>query len=210
MYLTDTVLISASSTLRVYALWQSSRMKYVFPAVVFMLGTVPVGTNIVNSIRTSVFYVDTPLYFGCSEFFNMPPKLDTECTTPQLLVQRFILNLRQFNHAAEASENSSDAQHFSRFSVNFRVPSDFLGNIKNPLDHGPPERAGENGEDGHCVAEETRDEFEASLSPQAGPDTTHQDSELTGASITRVPRFSECASEGGSIGFPAYSRELGE
>ena len=38
-----------------------------------------------------------------------------------------MLNLRQVNRSADT--NPSDMQHFSRFSVSFRVPSDFLGNI---------------------------------------------------------------------------------
>lgn len=57
-----------------------------------------------------------------------------------MLIVRFLLNLRQLN-AAEQSPPNSDAQHFSRFSApNFRVPSDFLGNIGEPLDYGQVER----------------------------------------------------------------------
>ena len=52
-----------------------------------------------------------------------------------VLVQRFMLNLRQFNDAAGPSTTNSDVEHFSRFSVNFRVPSHLLGNIGEPLDH---------------------------------------------------------------------------
>ncbi|EKM60284.1 uncharacterized protein PHACADRAFT_189418 [Phanerochaete carnosa HHB-10118-sp] len=53
---------------------------------------------------------------------------------PLVMTQRFILNLRQLNHTSRSS--NSDALHFSRFSVNFRIPSDFLGNIGEPLEHG--------------------------------------------------------------------------
>ncbi|EKM60183.1 uncharacterized protein PHACADRAFT_246023, partial [Phanerochaete carnosa HHB-10118-sp] len=60
---------------------------------------------------------------------------------PLLLVHRFILNLRQLNHTAEASDNSTNAQRSSRFSVSFRMPSDFLGNIGEPLDYGESDRA---------------------------------------------------------------------
>lgn len=42
------------SALRVYALWQGSRMRYVFLAIVLILGVVPVGTNIVH--RTFMIY----------------------------------------------------------------------------------------------------------------------------------------------------------
>ncbi|GJE99216.1 hypothetical protein PsYK624_154650 [Phanerochaete sordida] len=55
--------------------------------------------------------------------------------TPPILVQRFMLNLREFN-SAESAEGNSDFEHFSRFSVSFRVPSGFMGNIGQPLDHG--------------------------------------------------------------------------
>ena len=50
-----------------------------------------------------------------------------------------MLNLRQFNKS-EHSQSDSDAQHFSRFSVSFRVPSSLLGNIGEPLDHSQSER----------------------------------------------------------------------
>ena len=44
-----------------------------------------------------------------------------------------MLNLRQLSQPG--GDATSAAEHFSRFSVNFRVPSDFLGNIGEPLDH---------------------------------------------------------------------------
>ena len=50
-----------------------------------------------------------------------------------------MLNLRQLNNTDNA-ETNSDAQHFSRFSINFRVPSDLLGDIGEPLDHSQSER----------------------------------------------------------------------
>lgn len=58
---------------------------------------------------------------------------------PPLLIQRFMLNLRQFNKTDNV-ESNSDAQHFSRFSIDFRVPSDFLGNIGEHLDHSQGEQ----------------------------------------------------------------------
>ena len=51
---------------------------------------------------------------------------------PPLLVQRLMLNLRQLDRSPH--EHNSDADHLSRFSVSFRVPSDILGNIGEPLD----------------------------------------------------------------------------
>ncbi|EKM56346.1 uncharacterized protein PHACADRAFT_207607 [Phanerochaete carnosa HHB-10118-sp] len=73
---------------------------------------------------------------------------------PPLLVQRFILNLRQLDYAA--NESSSDAQHSSHFSVRFGVPSDFLGNIGEPLDHGQSERVEGDDNDESCAVEESR------------------------------------------------------
>ena len=49
-----------------------------------------------------------------------------------------MLNLRQLNKT-DNTETNSDAHHFSRFSVDFRVPSDILGNIGEPLDHSQSE-----------------------------------------------------------------------
>ena len=49
-----------------------------------------------------------------------------------------MLNLRQLNKA-DNTQSNSDAQHFSRFSLEFRVPSDLLGNIGEPLDHSQAE-----------------------------------------------------------------------
>ncbi|EKM56299.1 uncharacterized protein PHACADRAFT_207577 [Phanerochaete carnosa HHB-10118-sp] len=76
---------------------------------------------------------------------------------PPLLVQRFMLNLRQLNHTA--SQSSSDPQHFSRFSVSFRVPSDLLGNIGEPLDHGQSERVEGDDNNNSCAVEESRNEI---------------------------------------------------
>ena len=50
-----------------------------------------------------------------------------------------MLNLRQLNKT-DNTETNSDAHHFSRFSIDFRVPSDLLGNIGEPLDHSQSEQ----------------------------------------------------------------------
>ena len=55
-----------------------------------------------------------------------------------MLVNRFLINLRKLNTTDQLSSNS-DAQHFSRFSVSFRIPESALGNIGEPLEHGQPE-----------------------------------------------------------------------
>ena len=54
---------------------------------------------------------------------------------PAILTQRFMLNLRQL-HGTNDAETTSVERKFSQFSVNFRVPSDLLGNIGEPLDQG--------------------------------------------------------------------------
>lgn len=75
-------------------------------------------------------------------------------------MQHFMLNLHQLNHAA--SKSNSDAQHFSRFSVSFRIPSNFLENIGEPLDHGQSKQMEENDDRDHCVVRraDTESEFE--------------------------------------------------
>ena len=62
-----------------------------------------------------------------------------------------MLNLRQLNKA-DNTQTNSDPQHFSRFSVDFRVPSDLLGNIGEPLDHGQSERLHEDEPEDHAAA----------------------------------------------------------
>ena len=46
-----------------------------------------------------------------------------------------MLNLRRFNGTSD-TESSSEPPRFSNFSIGFRVPTDLLGNIGQPLDHG--------------------------------------------------------------------------
>ena len=54
-----------------------------------------------------------------------------------------MLNLRQLS-ALPAESAAADAGDLSRFSVHFCVPSDFLGNIGEPLAHGG------DGDEGWC------------------------------------------------------------
>ena len=51
-----------------------------------------------------------------------------------------MLNLRQSNKSEQVISTDSRARHFSRFSISFRVPSNLLGDIGEPLDHGQSER----------------------------------------------------------------------
>ncbi|EKM60199.1 uncharacterized protein PHACADRAFT_203457 [Phanerochaete carnosa HHB-10118-sp] len=249
-------------------------MKYVFATIVLALGTVPVGTDIFNSVRSSLTFVDSSQFVGCVYSINIPPKLNTTLIAadvivlvltwvksfahwremqrlnltssitavllrdgmsilqlltyssgpaeggtyatsfvkymPPLLIQRFILNLRQLNSTAQASENNSDAQHFSRFSVSFRVPSDFLGNIGEPLDRGPSEPLGaeEDGDPGqYSEARETQDGLDGGLAHQASPSNTRRE-EQTEAGIVSVPRYTGRESEEDDIGSSAPPRAM--
>ena len=83
-----------------------------------------------------------------------------------------MLNLRQLNKT-DNTETNSDAQHFSRFSIDFRVPSDLLGNIGETLDHSQSERLHEDDPDEREVtAGRSEDGTGADLEsagPAAGP-----------------------------------------
>ncbi|EKM56359.1 uncharacterized protein PHACADRAFT_207613 [Phanerochaete carnosa HHB-10118-sp] len=118
-----------------------------------------------------------------------------------------MLNLRQLNHVEGESGSNSDAQHFSRFSVSFNVPSDFLGNIGEPLDHGQLERMKEDDIGDLCVAEEPQGECEQHFEPQAGPSTTCRD-ESTEVSVAGVQRSVERAGEEEDIESFAFPREM--
>ena len=50
-------------------------------------------------------------------------------------MNRFIINLRSLDKAY-STRTTSDARHFSRFELEFRVSDDFLGNIGEPLEYG--------------------------------------------------------------------------
>ena len=86
-----------------------------------------------------------------------------------------MLNLRQLNKTDNA-DTTSDAQHFSRFSIDFRVPSDLLGNIGEPLDHSRSERLPEDAPDEHELAAE-----ESETSADAGLESAEPASEPSGA-----------------------------
>ncbi|GJE86549.1 hypothetical protein PsYK624_026290 [Phanerochaete sordida] len=65
---------------------------------------------------------------------------------PSLLIQRFLLNLRQFAQGAGVANTTPDIDHFSRFSApHFRAQSahSFLGNIGEPLEHAGDEQTPE-------------------------------------------------------------------
>ena len=59
---------------------------------------------------------------------------------PPILVQRFMLNLRQSGKSEQTSSADSGSRVFSTSSIGFRVSSGLLGNIGEPLDHGQSEQ----------------------------------------------------------------------
>lgn len=68
-------------------------------------------------------------------FLSFRSQSHTQTVQPQLLIIRFMFNLRQVS--VKPSSTNSDSQHFSRFSIaNLRISSDRLGNISEPLDYG--------------------------------------------------------------------------
>ena len=68
-----------------------------------------------------------------------------------------MLNLRQLNEA-DSTQTDADGQHSSRSSINFRVPSNLLGNMGEPLDYHQSEQFHEDEpceREGHISAEES-------------------------------------------------------
>ncbi|EKM56295.1 uncharacterized protein PHACADRAFT_207575 [Phanerochaete carnosa HHB-10118-sp] len=124
---------------------------------------------------------------------------------PPLLVQRFILNLRQLNRTA--GEDNSDAQQFSRLSISFRMSSGFLGNIGELLEYGQSEQVEDNGGNDSCMAEEPRGGFEEGSVHQEGPSLAYRD-EPTEPEAAPVLRLAEHASKEGIVESPAYSRGM--
>lgn len=122
-----------------------------------------------------------------------------------------MFNLRQLNEEPESSTNS-DAQHFSRFSIaNFRIPSDRLGNIGEPLDYGASLRLQEEAELNDAgITEVDQDgvpfgilgEREDDGEPVAGPSATRWDdiesgianSSEEGSSVPREKQLNQLAS----------------
>ncbi|EKM60218.1 uncharacterized protein PHACADRAFT_189352 [Phanerochaete carnosa HHB-10118-sp] len=118
---------------------------------------------------------------------------------PPLLVQRFILDLRQLNHTTEANRNNSDMQHFSRFSVSFRVPSGSLESIGQASYHGQSEQVEEDGNDDHCVGEGPQDGLEEGLAPHVSLTATLRE-ESAGADVVLVLQHTGRASKEDDVG----------
>ena len=64
-----------------------------------------------------------------------------------------MLNLRQLSKA-DNTETNSDARHVSRSSIEFKAPSNLLGNIGEPLDHSQSERLYESEHEEHDAPDE--------------------------------------------------------
>lgn len=64
------------SGLRVYALWNGSRLKYLLAGAIITLGCVPIATNIVGHLVTSVMHEFDALQFQWTrvqaEYINPP------------------------------------------------------------------------------------------------------------------------------------------
>lgn len=77
-----------------------------------------------------------------------------------------MLNLRQLSHADD--QGISNGRHASVLSITFRVPSDFLGNIGESLDHSQSERMNEDEDNCHCETKEPQGELGQGFVQQAG------------------------------------------
>ena len=90
-----------------------------------------------------------------------------------------MLNLRHLN-MAENAQNDLDAQRFSQFSIDFRAPSNILGDIGEHLDHSQSERLHEDDLNDSTVTSEERPRGGVDLesaSPVAGPSRIHGNGE---------------------------------
>ncbi|EKM56328.1 uncharacterized protein PHACADRAFT_207600 [Phanerochaete carnosa HHB-10118-sp] len=237
IYFMETVLVSLFSALRVWALWRESWTKYALLTIILILGTVPVGTNIFLWARSVIEYTVTPSLITCTYIDKIPPNLNTNVLLvinildlltfsesgndgtyinifvsfmPLLLVQRFMLNLRRLG---TADGSSSDTHHPSLPSISFRAPSDFLGNIGEPLDHSHLERVEGIGDDDSWEAEELRGGLEEGFAHQPDPPVLYQDGTIETAGVAATAlKSAEHSSERDVIVFEssAYSRETVE
>ena len=98
-----------------------------------------------------------------------------------------MLNLRQLNKTDEIG-TESDAQHFSRFSLEFRAPSNLLGNIGESLNHSQSEQLNDddNGErnaapEGPEVSEGTNPDISESAAGVSGAHWNEGDEARVGA-----------------------------
>ncbi|GJF00642.1 hypothetical protein PsYK624_169360 [Phanerochaete sordida] len=77
---------------------------------------------------------------------------------PMVLIQRFMLNIRQLDRVTEIGEDSWSAELSSVGSIDFRVPSHFLGNIGEPLDCGHDGEGGFDGDSESRIVEDVSDD----------------------------------------------------
>ena len=105
-----------------------------------------------------------------------------------------MLNLRQLNNT-DNTETNSDAQHLSRFSIDFRVPSSLLGNIGEPLDHSQSERIHEDDPGEHEVTGEQSEAGTGADLESAGP--------VAGPSQAGAPREDEGRARASTAGAAA-------
>ncbi|GJF00640.1 hypothetical protein PsYK624_169340 [Phanerochaete sordida] len=276
----STALIASFSALRVYALLQRSRAKWILSGMVFVIRVIPIAVNIVDIMN--FFYAVTiiaPDVLVCSSFSTLSASSGTRRVTissrtrlrsdlftrtdavvlvvtwatcyqqffatrglqsissltkpllrdgtayfltmlvieillllmyvnktfskgeivqgivtymPIVLIQRFLLNLRHLNHTHEDA-SAVFAQQPSRFTLSFRAPSDFLGNIGEPLDHGQSdhelfEGGGDDQEEERGSESEGGGAHTIHLAPvAAGPSQHGGDLEISGAEQATFP-----------------------
>ncbi|GJE98328.1 hypothetical protein PsYK624_145560 [Phanerochaete sordida] len=75
VFLVTTAVIALFSALRVYALWQGSRLRHLLAGIVFVFGAVPVATNIFAATHASGFSYD-PVFSACEVRINVSPELN--------------------------------------------------------------------------------------------------------------------------------------
>lgn len=93
-----------------------------------------------------------------------------------------MFNLRSLSNM-NASQTDSDPQHFSRFTVpNFRVPSNFIGDIGQPLVHGqsmdPELSAHRDIDEGYTTTEGSLSDMTHEEHGSYPSDTSHDDADV--------------------------------
>ena len=109
-----------------------------------------------------------------------------------------MLNLRQLNNT-DNTETNSDAQHFSRFSIDFRVPSSLLSNIGEPLDHSQSERIHEDDPGEHGVTGERSEAGTGADLKGAGPVAGPSQAGVLREDEGRAPASTDGAAAGPSV-----------
>ncbi|KIP02560.1 hypothetical protein PHLGIDRAFT_122368 [Phlebiopsis gigantea 11061_1 CR5-6] len=148
--------VALFSSLRIFAIWERN---YILAFVVFVLSFVPAGVDMYSWTHSSFIFVNDSV-IQCTQIINYSNQIDTELlftisiieiaigqTTsdipiapfidvmPSVLVNRFILNLRQATSAPAGSTSVTRGQGLSQVSdPAFVVPQSYLGDIGEDLE----------------------------------------------------------------------------